>query len=80
MKTAKWNYRVVKAQRGGDGKWFRYPAAKTFSNDADARKYAQEFAREQAGVAGTKILVLSRKNFRGPFGKTNVVASIDTQP
>lgn len=63
MKT-QWNTKVVKTQRGGDGTWFRYPAAMTATNESDAVKYAEQFARNQAGVAGTRILVLARKGDR----------------
>lgn len=56
----KWNYKVVKSQRGMDGKWFRYPAAATFEHFSDAEQYATEFAASQAGVSGTRINVLTR--------------------
>jgi hypothetical protein len=63
-KTTKagWTHKVVKTQRGGQGQWFRYPAAKTGSQ-AECEAYAEQFAREQtaAGVAGTLILVVARK-------------------
>lgn len=71
-----WNFKVVKSQRGTDGKWFSYPAAATFEVEAEARKYAEKFAASQrsAGVAGIRINVLSRRKFGGPFGRTNNVA------
>jgi len=56
----KWTHKVLKRQRGGDGKWFRYPAAATFPSLEAARKYASEFAAEQRGVAGTCIDVETR--------------------
>lgn len=71
-----WQYKVVKSQRGMDGKWFAHPAAATFVSEADARQYAETFAAEQraAGVAGTRINVLSRRKIAGDFGPTNNVA------
>ena len=66
-----WTHKVVKAQRGSQGEWFRYRAAATFGNETDARQYAEQFAAEQAGVGGTKILVLTRKGADGG----NLVAS-----
>lgn len=71
-----WQFRVVKSQRGTDGKWFDYATAATFATEDAARKYAESFAVEQraAGVAGTKINVLSRKRIEGDFGPTNHVA------
>lgn len=71
-----WRFKVVKSQRGNDGRWFSYPAAATFSEEADARSYAERFAASQraAGVVGTRINVLSRRRFEGPFGPTNYVA------
>lgn len=64
-KTA-WTHKVVKAQRGGNGQWFRYPAALTTADEAEAVAYAERFAAEQtaAGVVGTRILVLTRKGDR----------------
>ncbi len=59
-----WAYKVVKTQRGGQGQWFRYPAAFTSADEAEAVKYAEGFAADQAGVAGTRILVLARKGDR----------------
>lgn len=58
---AKWAYKVVKAQRGTQGQWFRHPAAATFADAADAVAYAERFAADQRGVAGTRILVVARK-------------------
>jgi hypothetical protein len=63
-KKAKWAYKVVKSQRGGQGQWFRYPAALTTADEAEAIEYAERFAAEQAGVSGTRILVLARKGDR----------------
>lgn len=59
-----WTYKVVKVQRGGDGKWFDYPTAATFCNEGNAIKYAEQFADEQRQVAGTKIVVRTRKGNR----------------
>lgn len=59
-----WAYRVVKTQRGGDGRWFRYPSAYTSADEGEAIAYAERFAAEQAGVPGTRILVLGRKGDR----------------
>jgi hypothetical protein len=60
MDNRKWSHKVVKTQRGNQGKWFRYPAAKTFNSVDEASQYAGEFALEQKGVQGTKILVIDR--------------------
>lgn len=62
MTTTKngWQYKVVKSQRGSDGLWFRY-AGVTFDTELEAVEYAEQFAREQSAVPGTKILVVSRK-------------------
>ncbi len=54
-----WTHKVVKKQRGGDGKWFAYPAAFT-GTEAECRDYAMRFAGKQRGVAGTRIVVESR--------------------
>lgn len=66
MSVAKktWAYKVVKSQRGGQGQWFRYPAAFTTADEAEAVEYAGRFAAAQAGVPGTRILVLARKGDR----------------
>lgn len=73
MQTKKaWAFKVVKSQRENQGEWFRYRAAATFAAQADAEQYARDFASEQAGVPGTKILVVARKGGA-------VVASIPTQ-
>ena len=71
-----WQFRVVKSQRGCDGKWFALPGGATFESRDAACKYAASFAAEQraAGVAGTRINVLSRKKIEGDFGPTNNVA------
>lgn len=62
MTKTTWTHKVVKNQRGMQGKWFDYPAAATFSSEAQARQYAEIFAAEQtaAGVVGTRINVLTR--------------------
>lgn len=76
-KTAQtWKYRVVKSQRGLDGKWFTCPAAATFKTELEAREYAEQFAVRQraAGVVGAMISVLSRRRLIGNFGPTNSVA------
>ncbi len=57
----KWNYKVVKTQRGSQGQWFRYPAAATFATKSEAEDYARNFAAQQRGVAGTRVLVVARK-------------------
>jgi len=59
-----WAFKVVKTQRGCQGEWFRYPAAATFADQVEAEAYAREFADEQKGVAGTRILVVARKGGR----------------
>ena len=69
-----WTHKVVKSQRGADGKWFYYPSTSRFNTEEGALHYAKQFAAEQAGVPGTRILVLSRKSFAGEFGRTNCVA------
>ena len=61
MSKKNWTVKVVKVQRGGQGEWFRYPAAYTSDNEADAIAYAERFAADQKGVAGTKIQVITRK-------------------
>ncbi len=65
-----WTHKVIKMQRGTDGKWFAYPAAATFGSEAEARAYAERFAAEQraAGVAGTRVNVVARKAFVGNLG------------
>lgn len=70
-----WTHKVVKSQRGMDGRWFAH-SAKTFANEQAARDFAERFAAEQraAGVVGTRINVLSRKSFTGDFGATNNIA------
>lgn len=59
-----WAYKVVKTQRGGDGKWFRYRAAFTTADESAAIAYAEQFAADQAGVPGTRIIVVTRKGDR----------------
>lgn len=56
-------YEVQKKQRGNQGEWFGYKA-KRFATEADAIEYAEKFAAEQSGVAGTKIVVTQRKGSR----------------
>jgi len=53
--------------RGGDGCWFDFPTAATFSDETAAREYAAEFAGEQraAGVTTFRIDVRSRKSVNG---------------
>ena len=60
MKKQQWTYKVVKRQRGANGKAFWYPAAATFSSEHEARKYAVSFAEEQYGTVGTGIDVQTR--------------------
>ena len=59
-----WAYKVVKSQRGGNGKWFRYRAAFTSADESEAVAYAERFAAEQAGVPGTRVIVVTRKGDR----------------
>lgn len=63
---SKWQYKVVKTQRGQQGQWFRHRAAYTSVDEASAVQYAEGFAAEQqaAGVTGTRVLVLARKGDR----------------
>lgn len=61
-----WTHRVVKRMRGMQGEYFDFPTARTFSGasaEADARAYAECFAREQghARVYGARIEVRTRK-------------------
>lgn len=67
-----WTHKVVKIARGMDGNWFDFPTAATFTSEAEAIYYAEDFAREQgeAGVVGTRITVRTRRGNR-------LVASID---
>lgn len=63
MKTAtkqQWTHKVVKTQRGSDGQWFRY-AGRAFASLDEAVTYAEQFAGDQTGVSGTRILVVARK-------------------
>ena len=50
--------------------WFRHPAAMT-GNKSECTSYAHEFARDQAGTGGTRILVMTRGG--------NVVLDISVQ-
>lgn len=54
-----YTHMVVKKQRGSQGEWFSYPAAMTGS-EVECMEYAEQFAREQAGVPGTRITVQTR--------------------
>ena len=74
--TKQWKFKVVKSQRGGQGEWFYYPAAATFEREIGAHRYASQFAASQreAGVTGTRIVVMSRRQFEGDYGPTNFVA------
>ena len=63
-KTTAWTHKVVKAQRGSQGQWFRHRAAFTSADEAAAVAYAERFAADQVGVPGTRILVLTRKGDR----------------
>ncbi len=56
---AKWTFKVVKKQRGMQGQWFAYPAAKT-GTETECREYAAHFAEQQKGIGGTRIVVLTR--------------------
>lgn len=60
-----WTYKVVKRMTGINGELFDFPAAATFESEADARAYAEEFAREQ-GEAGVfaRIAVVARRGNR----------------
>lgn len=64
-----WTHKVVKQMRGLQGEWFDFPTAGTFSSEAEAKRYAEDFAREQAasGVAGARITVRSRRKVRGTY-------------
>lgn len=55
-----WTHKVVKRSRGMNGKMFDFRTAATFSSETEAREYAQRFAVEQSGVAGTEITVRTR--------------------
>jgi hypothetical protein len=62
-RTKAWKYRVVKRMRGGaQGEYFDFPTAATFVSEADARAYAETFAREScaAGVYTAEIVVRTR--------------------
>lgn len=74
-KTKTWKFRVVKSMRGMQGTWVDFPTAATFVAEADARTYAEEFARVQgqAGVRDARISVLARGKNDG-YGDTRVVA------
>lgn len=53
-------YEVAKKQRGNQGEWFSYPA-KRFTTAEAALEYAEDFANQQSGVSGTRIVVTKRK-------------------
>lgn len=61
-----WTHKVVKRMRGGDGEWFDFPTAATFTSESKARAYAAQFAAEQraAGVTTARIEVRSRRKIR----------------
>lgn len=63
-----WQYKVVKSMRGLQGQWFDFPTAATFETQAEARKYAKEFAESQkaGGVRTARYCVRSRR--KGPCG------------
>ena len=71
--TTNWQFKVVKSQRGMDGKWFHYRAAATFAEEAEARQYAKQWADGDRSP-GTRILVISRREIEGPIGPTHSVA------
>jgi hypothetical protein len=50
-----WTHRVVKRARGMQGEYFDFVPAATFDSLREAEQYAEEFAREQAGVGGVII-------------------------
>lgn len=70
----RWHYRVVKRARGMQGRWFDFPTAATFVDEAEAREYAAAFAREQAGVGGAEIDVRARRGRCG-YGRGALVAT-----
>lgn len=80
MSNRGWTHKVVKRQRGMDGKWFRSRGTAHESEEA-AITAAREFAEEQcaAGVAGTEIDVVARKGrktiatFKWPYGTVQMV-------
>jgi hypothetical protein len=66
--TATKTYRVIKTQRGTDGRWFRYaPVRHRFTSADEANTYAQQFAESQAGVGGTRIIVVSGRKTIATF-------------
>jgi hypothetical protein len=62
MSKRQWTHRVVKRMRGMQGDYFDYPTAATFTSEAEAREYAEQFARAQGsgGVIGARIDVRTR--------------------
>ncbi len=75
-----WKYRVVKRMRGMQGEYFDYPTAATFETEAEARRYAEEFARAQgaARVYGARLEVRTRKGgWMGHPGDTLVIYKSD---
>lgn len=62
MGSKNWTHKVVKSMRGMNGEYFDFPTADTFDSEAEAREYAEDFAREQGAsrVAGAKIHVRTR--------------------
>lgn len=81
-----WTHRVVKRLRGMQGEYFDFPTARTFSGpsaEADARAYAESFAREQraASVHGAIIEVRTRKGgWPGHRGHTIAAYKADQIP
>lgn len=75
-----WTHKVVKRQRGMDGKWFNSRGTAHESEEA-AITAAREFAEEQcaAGVTGTEIDIVTRKGrktiatFKWPDGSIRMV-------
>lgn len=57
---ATWNFKVSKKQRGSQGQWFAY-RGRGFATEDEAIAYAEEFADQQVGVPGTRIVVTARK-------------------
>jgi hypothetical protein len=75
-----WKYRVVKRMCGMQGAYFDYQTAATFETEAEARRYAEGFARGQgaARVHGARIDVRTRKGGRaGHLGDTLVTYKSD---
>lgn len=77
-----WKFRVVKRMRGMQGQEFDFPTAATFATEAEARAYAERFARAQAasGVR-SRIDVRTRaggwRGHRGDTVATYISAIVD---